>query len=156
MTRYLTGNIFDTKCRFIAHGVATGSQEGMGTGLALKISRKWQDAQKLFKKYTRNHKFKGGDLFVVEPTSERPGIIYIATQPDMYRAKLSYLRHGIKNLRGYCEKENIKSVALPKIGAGLGKLDWNNEVKPLLESELAESFIVFDIYEVFTNNFENE
>jgi hypothetical protein len=40
MVEFVTGDIFEAKAAYIAHGVATGSQEGLGTGLALKISAK--------------------------------------------------------------------------------------------------------------------
>ena len=131
--------------------MAVGSQEGLGTGLALKISTKWPEAQKQFKKYTRNNKFESGDVFTAKG---EPGIIYIATQPDMYHAELSYLNRGLKNLANHCVKNKILSVALPKIGAGLGKLDWETEVKPLIIRHLERSATVFWIYEEFKNEYE--
>lgn len=90
MIEFISGDILQTDSEYIAQGVAVGSQEGLGTGLAMKISRKWPEAQKKFKKYTRNNKFEGGDLFVARPLENRPGIIYIATQPDMYHATLPF------------------------------------------------------------------
>lgn len=63
MIHWTGGNILNAETEYIAQGVATGSQEGLGTGLALKISTKWPEAQKLFKKFTRNNKFTGGDIF---------------------------------------------------------------------------------------------
>jgi len=35
------------------------------------------------------------------------------------------------------KKEQIKSVAKPKIGTGVGGLDWS-EVKPLIENHLSK------------------
>lgn len=154
MIKFVSGDILKTKIDYIAQGVAIGSQEGMGTGLALKISKKWTYAQKEFKKYTRNHQFKKGDIFIVKPNDNNPGIIYIATQPNMYYAKLSYLNRGIKNLVQYCKKEKITSVAIPRIGSGLGKLDWNKEVKPLLAALLEPLPTEFSIYEDFKNEYE--
>ena len=154
MIKFISGNILNTKTNYIAQGVAIDSQEGMGTGLALKISKKWTYAQKEFKKYTRNHQFKKGDIFVVKPKDNNPGVIYIATQPNMYYAKLSYLNRGMKNLVKYCKKEKIKSIAMPRIGSGLGKLDWDKEVKPLLIVLLEPLSTEFLIYEDFKNEYE--
>jgi len=151
MIQWTGGNILEAKTEFIAQGVAVGSQEGLGTGLALKISTKWPAAQKQFKKYTRNNKFEGGDVFTAKG---EPGIIYIATQPDMYHAELSYVNRGLKNLADYCLKNKIESVALPKIGAGLGKLDWETEVKPLMIRHLERSPTIFSVYEDFKNEYE--
>ncbi|HJG12524.1 MAG TPA: macro domain-containing protein, partial [Bacteroides xylanisolvens] len=138
MIKYISGDILQSKDEYIAQGVAVGSQEGLGTGLAFKLSSQFPEIQKLFKKYTRNTKFQAGDMFIGEIKGFSPGIIYIATQPDMYHAELTYLNKGLKRLKKVCESRGIKTVSLPKIGAGLGKLDWNSEVKPLLESNLSD------------------
>lgn len=154
MIEFISGDLLQATTQYIAQGVATGSQEGMGTGLALKISKQWPDAQKAFKKFTRSSSFEGGDVFFVAPTTQRPGVIYIATQPDMYHATLPYLNKGLRNLLKACEKREIEAVSLPKIGAGLGKLDWEAEVKPLMVSFLAASEVKFTVYEDFKDEFE--
>jgi O-acetyl-ADP-ribose deacetylase (regulator of RNase III) len=154
MIKFISGDILQTKSTYIAQGVATDSQEGLGTGLALKISSKWPEAQKHFKQFNRSQRFQGGDLFVVAPTRNRPGIIYIATQPDMYHASVSFLNRGLRKLARYCVKQQIESISLPKIGAGLGKLDWEEEVKPLLLKHLDELDTTFFIYEDFKHEYE--
>jgi O-acetyl-ADP-ribose deacetylase (regulator of RNase III) len=153
MIKFISGDILRATSEYIAHGVATGSQEGMGTGLAFKISSKWPEVQRHFKQFTRGNKFQGGDLFVVAPAKNRPGIIYIATQPDMYHATLSFLNRGLRKLARYCVKHNVRSVSLPKIGAGLGKLDWETETKPLMMKYFEEGKTIFYIYEDFKNDY---
>ncbi len=154
MIEFVSGDILQTETQYLAQGVAVGSQEGLGTGLALKISTKWTDAQKQFKKFTFNNKFEGGDLFVAPPEENRLGIIYIATQPDMYHAVLPFLNKGLRNLAAFCSKNTVATVSVPKIGAGLGKLDWEAEVKPLMLKHLSESQTLFRIYEDFKNAYE--
>jgi O-acetyl-ADP-ribose deacetylase (regulator of RNase III) len=156
MIKFVPGDILQTKSAYIAQGVATDSPEGMGTGLAFKISSKWPEAQKHFKQFARSQKFQGGDMFVVAPAKNRPGIIYIATQPDMYHASVSFLNRGLRKLARYCVKQQIESVSLSKIGAGLGKLDWEEEVKPLLLKHLADLDTSFFIYEDFKHEYEND
>ena len=146
--------MLQAQTEYIAQGVATGTQEGRGTGLAQKISTKWPDVQQQFKKYTRSNPFAGGGVFAVLPTPERPGVIYIATQPDMYHATISYLNKGLRNLVVFCVKHEISSVALPKIGAGLGKLDWETEVKPLMQTHFAAGDTMFCVYEDFKQEYE--
>lgn len=155
MINYVSGDILQSVDEYIAQGVAVGSQEGLGTGLAYKLSSKFPEIQKLFKKYTRNRKFGAGDIFMGKVENEFPCIIYIATQPDMYHAELSYLNKGLKRLKKLCRDRDIKTVSMPKIGAGLGKLDWHSEVKPLIESILADSPTVFNVYEDFKTEYEN-
>ena len=38
MIKYISGDILQSKDEYIAQGVAVGSQEGLGTGLAYKLS----------------------------------------------------------------------------------------------------------------------
>ena len=147
MIKFVSGDILQTRSAYIAQGVANDSLEGMGTGLALRISLKWPEAQKHFKQFTRSQSFQGGDIFVVAPAKNRPGIIYIATQPDMYHASASFLNRGLRKLARYCVKQRIESISLPKIGAGLGKLDWEEEVKPLLLKHLEDLDTSFFVYE---------
>ena len=154
MLEFTSGDLLQAQTDYIAQGVATGSQEGRGTGLALKISTQWPDAQQQFKKYTRSNTFGGGDVFVVAPTPKRPGVIYIATQPDMYHATLSFTNKGLRSLVKYCIKHTVVSVALPKIGSGLGKLDWETEVKPLMSQYLAEGTTLYLVYEDFKQEYE--
>ena len=62
MIKYISGDILQSKDEYIAQGVAIGSQEGLGTGLAFKLSSQFPEIQKLFKKYTRNTKFQAGNV----------------------------------------------------------------------------------------------
>lgn len=92
MIDFRSGDLLKAKEAYIAQGVAEGNQEGLGTGLALKISTRWPEIQSEFKRYARLGRFRAGDIFVVPPTNSTPGVIYLATQPDIYYAKICGLR----------------------------------------------------------------
>lgn len=155
MIVFVAGDLLTAKESYIAQGVAEGNQEGLGTGLALKISKKWPNVQAAFKKYARAGKFTGGQVWTLEPDGNQPGFIYLATQPDMYHATLPYLRKAVRGLAKWADKNGIESIALPKIGSGLGKLSWNDEVKPLLIEQLTLGPTRYVVYETFLNEFEN-
>jgi len=153
MLHFVAGNLLDSREQFIAQGVAEGNQEGLGTGLAFAISKRWPDVQSAFKKHARSGRFRGGDIWTIAPDGTLPGFIYLATQPDMYHATLPYLRKSLRNLVKWCETEHIRtsafSLALPKTGSGLGKLDWDVQVKPLFThflSETAGTYVVYEDY----------
>ncbi len=147
MIAFIHGDLLTSKTEYIAQGVAEGNQEGLGTGLALEISKRWTEVQAAFKRHTRGGRFKGGDIWVSAPTDLRPDIIYLATQPDMYHATVPFLRKAVRKMVKWANNNRIKSIGLPKVGAGLGKLSWENIVKPLFKEHLTESpcrFIVFE------------
>lgn len=73
----------------------------------------------------------------------------------MYQASVSFLNRGFRKLARYCVKQQIESVSLPKIGSGLGQLDWEEEVRPLLLKHLADLETSFFIYEDFKREFES-
>ena len=156
MIEFTSGDLLQSEAQYIAQGVAEGNQEGLGTGLALKISKRWPEVQSAFKKYARSGSFRGGCLRACEPAGDRPGVIYLATQPDMYHATLSYLRKSLRRLVRWTANENVTSVSLPKIGAGLGKLSWDAEVKPLMIELLSQSECKFIIIEGFKHEYELE
>jgi O-acetyl-ADP-ribose deacetylase (regulator of RNase III) len=156
MIEFTSGDLLRGREAYIAQGVAEGNQEGLGTGLALKISRRWPDVQSAFKRHARSGRFRGGDLWVCEPAPGRPGVVYLATQPDMYHATLSYLRKALRRLARWSDDAAVRSVGLPKIGGGLGKLSWPDEVRPLVIEHLATPSCRFVVYEDFTHDDETE
>jgi O-acetyl-ADP-ribose deacetylase (regulator of RNase III) len=74
------------------------------------------------------------------------------SQPD--HATLPYIRKAVRKLAKWAGKNRINSVALPKIGAGLGKLSWEAEIKPLFIEHLSDSATRYVVYEIFRNEFE--
>ena len=59
---------------------------------------------------------------------------------DLLKATQSYIAQGVAT-------NDIDSVAMPKIGAGLGKLDWVSDVIPMYEEYLASGKCLFVVYE---------
>jgi O-acetyl-ADP-ribose deacetylase (regulator of RNase III) len=51
----------------------------------------------------------------------------------------------------WTEAKQVQSVALPKIGSGLGQLSWDAEVKPLFLELLQAATCEFVVYEDFTH-----
>jgi O-acetyl-ADP-ribose deacetylase (regulator of RNase III) len=156
MISFVSGDILQANEQYIAQGVAEGNQEGLGTGLALKISTRWPAAQSAFKRHCRSGMFTGGSLWAFPPTHNTPGIIYLATQPDMYHATMPYLRKALRELASWTQKNEVESVALPKIAAGLGKLSWPDDVRPILIRYLDSADCKFAVYEHFTQAMEDE
>ncbi|PIN80620.1 Appr-1-p processing protein, partial [Candidatus Woesearchaeota archaeon CG10_big_fil_rev_8_21_14_0_10_34_8] len=64
------------------------------------------------------------------------------------KATTAYVNHALKELRSEIEKENIESIALPKLATGVGGLDWE-EVKPLIDKHLGDLEIPVYIYTTF-------
>ncbi|MDX6271396.1 MAG: hypothetical protein QOD28_2619 [Acidobacteriota bacterium] len=146
MIKFISGDILRANAEFVALGVATGAPEGggRGAGATAKVSSKWPEVQQHLRQFTRGNKFQGGDLFVVAPGKNRPGVIFMAVLSDAEHVSVSFLNRGLRKLARYCIKHKVKSVALPKTAAGV---DWEEEVWPLVEKFLEGERTEFYVYE---------
>lgn len=77
-----------------------------------------------------------------------PMIICLATKDDWRdSSKIEYVSAGLDDLTKQIETFGIRSIAIPKLGCGLGGLDWD-KVRPLIVERLsALDGINVEIYE---------
>lgn len=131
-------SIFDTGCQVLVNPVNTKGV--MGAGLAKAFKARFPEN---FKSY-RTFALQGGFNFTLDkdsrnflhtfPAGVSPQYIVNLATKDDYRGKsdLQHLDTALEQLFGLCEIMGFDSVALPKLGCGLGGLDWR-DVKPLIE-----------------------
>ena len=58
------------------------------------------------------------------------------------------MHHCLKRLRHLVEKEQLKSLALPKLATGVGGLQWS-DVRPLIEESLGDLGIPIYLYTTY-------
>jgi len=75
-------------------------------------------------------------------------IICLATKADWRdSSKIEYVSAGLDDLVNQIKALGIRSVAIPKLGCGLGGLDWN-KVRPLIVEKMSSlDGINVEIYE---------
>lgn len=116
----------------------------MGKGLALLMKRKYPHNFLSYKNLCNNKKFYPGGIFINLESGKL--IINLATK-DQWRnpSQYKWIIEGLHQLRAIIIKLNIKSVAMPAIGAGLGGLNWE-KVKILIFAELEKLDCAITIY----------
>jgi len=122
-----------------------------GAGLAKEFSKR-------FPKYTNDYKHSckteiilpgSCRLHIIDPIERTPNHIlkYIFSfyTKDHWKDKsqLDYIIVGLENLYIYMLKKDIKSIAIPALGCGLGGLIWS-DVFELIQRRLTE--LKSDIY----------
>jgi len=142
--KYTNGNILETEAEVLAHGVAGHQIEDMGTGLAKQINERWPDSYSRFKKARRSNSFRPGEVIIDWENS--PAIAYLATQENLQNAETPYVNRSLRQLRMQLEKEGTETCAIPKIGCGYGKLEWDT-IKCLIEEKLGPSNVSFTVFE---------
>lgn len=158
MIREVEGDILLTDADLIAHGIAT--RDHFDSGLALSLRDRWPSMVRDYRHFTHFNPLKAGDVWAWSGVNENGGtrhIINLITTQDMLdegkasrpdKASLEHVAHSLKALAKHIKKNDIRSVALPRLATGVGALNWA-DVKPLIQTHLADVGIPVLLYEVF-------
>jgi len=152
MIHKVEGDILLSKAQAIVHGV--GVNDPMDKGLALKIRNKYPSLQKDLNRWCHQHNTLPGEAWMwVGQDNVR--IVNLITHERMEcndhhydKATLSNIRHALTALVKMIAFEKLTSIALPRIGTGLGDLDWD-DVWPLIENILGGLEIPVYVYVVY-------
>lgn len=148
MINYIEGNLFDSKAEALVNTVNTTGI--MGKGIALQFKKAFPYNYKVYQAACADKTFNIGDLIVTEEESLLYGrkiIIDLPTKKDWRKpAEYSYIETGLNKLVAVIQEKEIKSIALPALGAGNGGLNWNT-VKALMEKSLSGLDCDISIYQ---------
>ena len=146
MLNYIKGDIFESEARALINPVNTDGI--MGKGLAYQFKKKFP---KNFIMYSE--KCSNGSLNIGTPliwTDENNKIIINFPTKKSWKenSKIEYIQVGLKKLAELLIELNIKSVAIPPIGAGNGKLDWESVLKEIekFEKDISKNDIDIFVY----------
>ncbi|WP_433792657.1 type II toxin-antitoxin system antitoxin DNA ADP-ribosyl glycohydrolase DarG [Actinoplanes sp. CA-252034] len=110
----------------------------MGKGIALQFKRRYPAVFKAYETACKRGEVRIGEMLVV-PTNQMDGPRYVINFPTKKHwrspSRLEYIKDGLADLRRTIEEYDIRSVAIPPLGAGNGGLDWA-DVEPLIMDSL--------------------
>jgi O-acetyl-ADP-ribose deacetylase (regulator of RNase III) len=138
MIEYSTGDIFESGCDILVN--ACNIFGVSGAGIALEFKKRFPKHNELYVQMCKYGRFRPGRPEVI--TVGGIGLIYFPTKSTWrLPSQLSYIRDGLNLMRfQLLGMPEVKSVAIPALGCGLGQLLWS-EVKPLIEYNLQETFL---------------
>jgi O-acetyl-ADP-ribose deacetylase (regulator of RNase III) len=136
MIQDTTGDLLGDSVEAIVNTVNT---EGvMGKGIALQFKNRFPANYEAYRAACKRGEVQLGSMFVFD-TGALAGPRYIINFPTKghwrSNSKLVDVRVGLGDLVRIIDELNIRSIAVPPLGCGLGGLDWN-EVRPLIVSAL--------------------
>ena len=148
MITYTTGNLLDAEVEALVNTVNTVGV--MGKGIALMFKERFPANMAAYAQACKAGAVQTGHMFVTE-TDELMGPRWIVNFPTKqhWRAKsqLQWIIDGLADLRGFIERNQVRSIAIPPLGAGNGGLDWA-EIKPHIDQALGDlqgvEIIVFE------------
>jgi len=140
--KYEIGNLWDYHERgawiVIPTNMAVNTKNHaiMGAGLALQAKQRYPKIPRLYGANIIQSIDNGFCLFRLER---------LIMLPTKYRhslnSDLSLIEEGVKTLLKVSRLSPLNlapQIALPQIGCGLGNLDWDSQVKPLVEKYLTD------------------
>ena len=138
MIALVKGNLLETDAEAL---VNTVNCEGyMGKGIALQFKKAFPENFEAYRQACRAGEVIPGRMFVY-PTGSMVNPRYIINFPTKRhwreKSRMEDIEAGLKSLVEKIRRLEIKSIAVPPLGCGLGGLDWR-EVRPMIEHALAE------------------
>ena len=137
MIDYVTGDVLAADSEALVNSVNCVGV--MGRGVALQFKRKFPDNFKAYKVACDWGEVQLGRMFVFETGDLIPRYIINFPTKRHWRgnSRLDDIQAGLSTLVAEIEQRQIRSIALPPLGCGLGGLKWP-EVKPRIHVALAE------------------
>lgn len=118
------GNIFESETQALINPVNT--QGIMGKGLAYQFKIKYPNNFKNYENFCLKGDFDVGTDLIYTEENDKVIINFPTKRSWRENSKIEYIEIGLKKLEELLKNLDIKSVAIPPIGAGNGKLDWNS------------------------------
>lgn len=138
MISYTKGNLLDADAEALVNTVNTVGV--MGKGIALMFKERFPANMAAYAKACKSGDVKTSKMFVTE-TGELMGPRWIVNFPTKqhWRAKsrVEWVVDGLYDLRRFIEEKQVRSIAIPPLGAGNGGLNWI-EVKALINRALGD------------------
>jgi O-acetyl-ADP-ribose deacetylase (regulator of RNase III) len=143
---FLKGDLFHHEnLQAFAHGCNCAG--AMGKGIAIEFRSRLPRMYDEYKKRCTEGRFTLGDVFTW--TEGNQTVFNLGTQKTWKtKADLLAVETAVRRMVHIAEQNGIKRVGLPRIGAGLGGLPWE-QVRSLIEHIGEETGVELVIFEEF-------
>jgi O-acetyl-ADP-ribose deacetylase (regulator of RNase III) len=133
-----TGDLFDQPdLAAIAHGCNCAG--AMGAGIAIQFKKRWPAMYAEYKRRCTDGTFAPGDVFAWQ--AEALTIFNLGTEKHWrLGAEMHFIEQSVQAMLHEATARGITVIGLPRIGAGYGKLPWN-DVQATLERASSASAV---------------
>jgi O-acetyl-ADP-ribose deacetylase (regulator of RNase III) len=130
MIKEISGNLLDANAEALVNTVNTVGV--MGRGIALQFKQAFPDNFRAYEAACRHGEVQPGKMFVFRRdtlgTSKNPRLIINFPTKRNWRGKsrMEDIEAGLRDLAQVVKDEAIRTIALPPLGCGSGKLRWED------------------------------
>lgn len=147
MITFTEGNLLESGAEALVNTVNTVGV--MGKGIALMFKERFDHNYRQYAAACKAKQVRVGKMFVT-PVHELGGPRWIVNFPTKQHwrspSRMEWVVEGLQDLRQFLVQEQVKSIAIPPLGAGNGGLDWAL-VRPQIEAALGDLDIEIMVYE---------
>lgn len=147
MITFTQGNLLEARVEALVNTVNTVGV--MGKGIALMFKERFDENFRLYAAACKAKEVQTGKMFVT-PVHELDGPRWIVNFPTKqhWRApsRMEWVIEGLQDLRCFLIEQQVKSIAIPPLGAGNGGLEWA-EVREQIERALGDLDIDILVFE---------
>ncbi len=140
----MTSNIFKVGADVLVNPVNCVGVAG--AGLALEFRERFPREHAIYQDACHRGILRLGAPLAVHTAIESPGIIVYFPTKGHWRApsQIEHIQTGLHALVDMLATvpPHIRSIAIPALGCGLGGLDWEQEVQPLI-NDTAEDLLIY-------------
>jgi len=144
---YCQGDLLDADVDALVNAVNTVGV--MGKGIALAFKNRFPANFQAYAAACQRGEVVTGRMFITE-TPALLGPRWIVNFPTKQHwrdpSQLEWVQTGLQDLRRFLLAQQVQSVALPALGAGLGGLSWPT-VRAEIEAALADLPVDVRVYE---------
>lgn len=147
MITFTQGNLLEARAEALVNTVNTVGV--MGKGIALMFKERFDENYRRYAAACKAKEVQTGKMFVT-PVHELDGPRWIINFPTKqhWRApsRMEWVVEGLQDLRRFLIEHQVKSIAIPPLGAGNGGLEWA-EVREQIERALGDLDIDILVFE---------
>jgi len=150
MILYVKGNLFQSPAQVLVNTVNTVGV--MGKGIALEFKRLFPEMYRQYRELCELGQFQIGTLWLYK--SNNKWVLNFPTKKHWRNpSRIEYIDAGLQKLADSYAELDIHSIAFPALGCGNGQLDFETQVKPLMEKYLRQLPIEVFVYPVQKSTF---
>lgn len=132
---FLDKNIFDVDSEAIVNPVNLVGV--MGKGLALEFKKRFPNNYIFYKEACKNGDIDIGKLLIFKDDCGKYIINFPTKRHWRELSSYEFIEKGLDDLKRLIKKHKIKSISIPRLGCGLGGLDWS-VVKSMMFEKLKD------------------
>ena len=133
MITYVDFSLFDSPCKVLVNTVNTVGV--MGKGIAKEFKSIYPEMFAEYQILCERGQIDIGNLWIY-PTSNKWVMNFPTKKSWRSPSNPEYLEAGLQKFARIYQEARIASVSFPMLGCGNGELDWESQVKPLMEHYL--------------------